>query len=115
MPPAAAIAIADEEFLPELSRFENAFVRTVLEHRGLFHEASAAELSAALDVLQRFEEQRLENPSNAAMWVPALDRENTASLQAKAFMMFGATRPSPAQWHKAHTALFGPLLCATCD
>jgi hypothetical protein len=66
-----------------------------------------------LDVLRRFEEQRQDNPTDAGMWVPALDPENLASLQAKAFMMFGATKPSPAQWHKAHTALFGPLLCAT--
>jgi hypothetical protein len=28
--------------------------------------------------------------------------------------MFGVTKPSPAQWHKAYTALFGPLLCETC-
>lgn len=107
MPPAAAIAIAHAEFLPQLTPFESAFVRTVLEHRGLLHEANSTELSAALDVLRRFEEQRMDNPPDAAMWVPALDQTNIASLRAMAFVMFGATKPTPAQWHKAHSALFG--------
>lgn len=115
MPPATAYAIAEEVFLPVQSGFENAFVRTVLEHRGLFHEPNPAERTAALDVLQRFEQQRQDNPSNAAMWMPDLDLESLASLQAKAFLMFGATKPSPAQWHKAHTALFGPPHCEACD
>ncbi len=73
-----------------------------------------AGFSAALDVLRRFDEQRQDNPADGGLWMPALDEESLASLRAKAFMMFGATKPTPAQWHKAHTALFGPLLCETC-
>jgi hypothetical protein len=43
-----------------------------------------------------------------------LDEERQAELRAKAFVMFGATKPTPVQWHKAHSALFGPLLCEAC-
>lgn len=111
--PNASAAIA-ENFSPSLSPFESAFVRTVLEHRGLFRDPSLSEFTAALDVLRRFDEQQRDNPGDSA-WLPDLDEESLASLRAKAFMMFGATKPTPAQWHKAHSALFGPLLCETCE
>jgi predicted metal-dependent HD superfamily phosphohydrolase len=105
---------ASAPFSPGVTRFESAFIRTVLEHRGLFREPSLAEFAAAHAVLRRFEEQRQDNPGGVDFWEPVLDEEGIASLRAKAFLMFGATKPTPAQWHKAHTALFGPLLCETC-
>lgn len=112
--PTAAL-VADDDFQPELSPFEKAFVRTVLEHRGLLREPTLAEFSGALDVLRRFDQQRQDNPPSARMWLPELDPESTAALHAKAFLMFGVTKPSAAQWHKAHAALFGPPLCETCE
>lgn len=106
--------LAFTEFeLPDQSAFATAFIRTVLEHRGVGYRPSEAEVSAALDVLRRYDKQCLDNPGEGA-WVPRLDEDSDASLRAKAFIMFGATKPTPAQWHKAHTALFGPLLCETC-
>ncbi|MEO6367808.1 MAG: hypothetical protein ABIP38_07415 [Steroidobacteraceae bacterium] len=101
-------------FAPRLTAFEAEFVRTVLEHRGLFREPSQDEFAAALQVLHRFDEQMLANPGHEDRFAPRLDGDDMAALRAKAYMMFGTIRPSPAQWHKAHTALFGPLLCETC-
>lgn len=98
---------------PLLSPFESVFVRTVLEHRGLSNEPSAAEFAAAVAVLTRYNEQCQDNPGGGA-WEPAADAEQLAELRAKAFVMFGATKPTPAQWHKVHAALYGPLLCETC-
>jgi hypothetical protein len=97
----------------QLSRFEWAFIRTVLEHRGIFRDPMESELIAALEVLGRYDQQCADNPGGGA-WEPVLDEEQLAELKAKAFVMFGATKPTPAQWHKAHTALFGPLLCEAC-
>lgn len=97
----------------QLSRFEWAFIRTVFEHRGLFREPSESEFTAALLVLKQYDEQCADNPGGGA-WEPTLDEERLAELKAKAFLMFGATKPTPAQWHKAHNALFGPLLCEAC-
>jgi hypothetical protein len=113
MPPAAAVAHPVEHFPPQLSPFEDAFVRTVLEHRGLFRDPTGAEFAAAIQVLKCYDEQCADNPGGG-VWEPLLDEDSTAALRAKAFLMFGATKPTPAQWHKAHTALFGPLLCETC-
>jgi hypothetical protein len=109
----AALSFATDEPQPDLSPFENAFIRTVLEHRGVSHRPTLAEFSAALEMLQRYDEQCLDNPGGGA-WEPRLDGESRAALRAKAFIMFGATKPTAAQWQKAHTALFGPLLCETC-
>jgi len=108
-------AAADSEhFSPSLTAFESTFLRTVFDHRGISHRPTLAELSSALEVLRRFDDQRQDNPGDSGLWQPDLDAESVASLRAKAFLMFGATKPTPAQWHKAHTALFGPLLCETC-
>ena len=96
-----------------LTPSEEAFIRTVLEHRGLFREPTTAEFTAALNVLQRYTAQCQDNPGGG-LWEPIVDELCLAELRAKAFMMFGATKPTPAQWHKAHSALFGPLLCETC-
>ena len=111
MPHAATVP---EVFSLTLMPFERTFIRTVLEHRGVDQAPSLAEFTRALDVLRCFNEQRQDNPSEAGMWVPAIDDESIAALKAKAYLMFGATKPTPAQWHKAHAALFGPLLCDTC-
>jgi hypothetical protein len=110
---AAAAAFVEDTF-PRLSPFEATFIRTILEHRGIGSRPSLADFSAALDVLRRFDLQCEDNPAEAGMWEPNMDEESVTSLRAKAFVMFGATKPSPAQWQKAHGALFGPLLCETC-
>jgi hypothetical protein len=110
----AAVATFFDDPVPRLSPFETAFIRTVLEHRGLGNRPTLAEFSAALEVLKRYDEQLQRNTSEDGHWVPRLDDESLASLRAKAFVMFGATWPSPAQWQKAMGALHGPLLCETC-
>ena len=110
---AVAAASSTDPFLPQLSLFEEAFVRTVLEHRGVFRDPTGSEYAAAIRVLREYHAHCLDNPGGGA-WEPQLDEESTAALRAKAFVMFGATKPSPAQWQKAHSALFGPLLCETC-
>jgi hypothetical protein len=113
----AAASLLVDEFPPTpplTAAARAAFIQTVLEHRGLFLRPNAADHAEALEVLDRFNQQRQDNPSNADMWMPHLDEESRASLQAKTFLMFGVTKPSAAQWHKAHNALFGPLLCEVC-
>ena len=96
-----------------LSPFETAFVRAVLEHRGLYRTPTDAEFTDALDVLRQFEEQSAGSPRRFA-WEPDLSEESLGELRGKAFVMFGTTRPTATQWHRAHAALFGPLLCETC-
>lgn len=112
MPVAAALTA--EEFAPRLTPFEASFIRTVLEHRGVCMRPTLYEFSAALDVLRRYDQQLQDNPPDGQGWEPAMEIQDAGSLRAMAFMMFGATKPSAAQWHKAHVALFGPLLCETC-
>ena len=83
-------------------------------NRGVFRDPSDAALDSAIAVLREYHKQCQDNPGSSA-WEPVLDdEEQQTELRAKAFLMFGATKPSPAQLHKAHTALFGPLLCETC-
>ncbi len=108
---AAAFPASDP---PRRTPFESAFIRTVLEHRGAGYRPTQPEFSRALEVLQRYLEQRLDDPPDDDSWEPRLDEEDQAALRARAFLMFGDTRPTPAQWHKAYLALFGPLLCETC-
>lgn len=110
----AAIAAFAEDPIPQLSSEETVFIRTVLEHRGVGSRPTLAEFSAALEVMRRYDAQRLDNPADDSHWVPQVGAESLTSLRAKAFMMFGATKPSPAQWQKAMNALYGPLLCETC-
>ena len=110
----SAVAFSAAIAAPPLGQFDLAFVRTVLEHRGLFRQPSAEEFEAAIAELHRFRGQCLDNPRERDAWEPELDEESLAELRAKVFVMFGVTKPSPAQWHKAYTALFGPLLCETC-
>jgi hypothetical protein len=111
---AAQPAAVREDFTPRLTAFETAFVHTVLEHRGIFKDPGLAEFTSALEVLRRYDGQCVANPGYDEGWAPTLDVEDMASLRAKAYLMFGVIRPTAAQWHKAHAALFGPLLCETC-
>lgn len=100
-----------------LSPLDGAFVRTVLDHRGVCRRPSVAEFASALDVLRRYEQQRADNPPEVDDpwgWPTRLDPEDQIALAAKAFLMFGVTKPTPAQWQRAHAALFGPLLCERC-
>jgi len=97
-----------------LTAFEAEFLRTVLEHRGLFRVPTEAEFAEALSTLRRYDELCLANPGYERGFAPWLGEENAAALRAKAFVMFGTIKPTPAQWHRAHGALFGPLLCDTC-
>ncbi len=110
----SAVAESAATAAPPLDLFDLAFVRTVLEHRGLFRQPSAEEFNAALAELRRYRDQCLDNPREREAWEPEIAGESLAELRAKVFVMFGVTKPSPAQWHKAYTALFGPLLCETC-
>jgi hypothetical protein len=110
----SAVAFSAAIATPPLNTFDLAFVRTVLEHRGLFRQPSPDEFDAALAELRRYRGQCLDNPRERDAWEPELSEESLAELRAKVFVMFGVTKPTPAQWHKAHTALFGPLLCETC-
>lgn len=102
-----------EDLSPRLSPLEAAFIRTVLDHRGVGCGPSLPELTAAFDVLHRYNQLR-EHDTGDDPWEPRLGGEAQAELRAKAFLMFGVTRPSAAQWHKAHVALYGPLLCEAC-
>ena len=111
---AAQPAAVHEEFAPRLTPFEASFIRTVLEHRGLFASPGLADFPRALEVLRRYDEQCVANPGYDDVWTPRLDVEDLAALRAKTYMMFGVIRPTAAQWHKAHGALFGPVLCETC-
>lgn len=111
VPMSAVVQI--EDLSPRLSPLEAAFIRTVLDHRGVGCGPSLAELSAAFDVLHRYNQQRDAHPAEDP-WEPRLGGEAQVELRAKAFLMFGATRPTAAQWHKAHVALYGPLLCEAC-
>ena len=108
---AAAFA---EDPSPRLTPFETVFIRTVLEHRGIGCRPTLAQYTQALSVLARYEEQCQDNPQECDAWEPRVGDEAQAALRAMAFLMFGVTKPMPAQWHKAHTALYGPLLCESC-
>jgi hypothetical protein len=111
---AAALSRAENPAPPPLTPIENAFIRAVLEHQGIFADPGAGELAAAIAVLRRYEEQCRDNPG-AGAWEPTLrDEESQAEVRAKVFVMFGVTKPTPLQWRKAYNALFGPLLCETC-
>lgn len=109
--PAAAVA---ENFIPRLTSFEVQFVRTVLEHRGILSQPSLDEFASALEVLRRYDEHCIANPARVDERAPRLPEDDMTSLRAKAFLLFGTIRPTPAQWQRAHAALFGPLLCETC-
>ncbi len=111
----ALSAAVATDLAPQLSPFESTFVRAVLEHRGVSDRPTLPEFTAALTVLHRYQAQREDNPGDADLWRPALDEDTVTCLSAKAYLMFGATKPTAAQWQKAHAALYGPLLCEWCD
>ncbi len=111
---AAVLASTEHISAPSLTPVEGAFVRAVLEHQGIFSDPDEGALTAAIEVLRRYEEQCRDNPGSGA-WEPMLrDEESQAEVRARVFVMFGATKPTPLQWRKAYNALFGPLLCETC-
>lgn len=100
--------------LPALTTFEAVFIRTVLEHKGIDGPPSLPEFTDALHVLRRYDEQRQDAPHGGEC-EPTFKPESIAELRAKAFLLFGTTRPTPSQWQRAHTALYGPLLCEGCS
>jgi hypothetical protein len=110
----AAAAVA-ENFVPRLTPFEVIFVRTVLEHRGVRGQPALGEFSGALEVLRRYDEQCIANPGREHDHAPRLGAEDMTALRAKAFLLFGTIRPTPAQWQRAQMALFGPAFCETCE
>jgi len=110
LPSAAFADDPSSRFTP----FQKVFIRTVLEHRGVGFRPTPTEFNEALNVLRRYDEQCQDNPQEIDAWEPRLGEEGQAALRAKAFLMFGVTKPMPSQWHKAHAALYGPLLCETC-
>jgi hypothetical protein len=111
----AVAASVAENFGPRLTPFEVIFVRTVLEHRGVHGQPALGEFSGALEVLRRYDEQCIANPGRQDDRAPRLGAEDMTALRAKAFLIFGTIRPTPAQWQRAQVALFGPTLCETCD
>jgi hypothetical protein len=98
------------DLLPSLPAFDAVFVRTALEHRGGTLPPTLAEYAAAFDLLRRYYQQCLDNPREDEPWAPHLTEESLAAMRAKAFVLFGATKPTPAQWQKVHAALYGTLL-----
>lgn len=110
----AVAAAVSEDFSDKLTPFETVFVHTVLEHRGVYESPTFDQFRGALEVLRRFDQLCLANPGWDSVYAPKADSDDVPALRAKAFMMFGAISPTPAQWFKAHAALFGPLICETC-
>ncbi len=106
----ATAAAASLELLSALAPFDAAFIRTVLDHRGVGSRPALADYLSAFDILRRYYQQCIDNPREGDTWEPTLGEERLAEMRAKAFVMFGATKPTPAQWHKVHAALYGPLL-----
>jgi hypothetical protein len=111
----SAAAAVTENFGPRLTPFEVIFVRTVLEHRGIHGQPALGEFTGALEVLRRYDEHCIANPSRADERAPRLGAEDMTALRAKAFLLFGTIRPTPPQWQRAHAALFGPVFCETCE
>jgi hypothetical protein len=107
-------AAAAHHFVHHLTPFETVFVHAVLEHRGVYDQPSSEDFSAALQVLRQFDALCVANPGWDSVYAPRADSDDMPALRAKAFLMFGTISPTPAQWHKAHVALFGPLICETC-
>ena len=107
-----SLAAHAADVLPSMPALDTVFVRTVLEHRGGGLPPTLAEYGAALDVLRRYYQQCLDNPREEEPREPRVSEESLAALRAKAFVMFGVTKPSPEQWQEAHAALFGSLLHA---
>ena len=66
----SAVAVSAAIAAPPLGPFEMAFVRTVLEHRGLFRQPSSDEFEAALAELHRYRGQCLDNPRERDAWEP---------------------------------------------
>jgi hypothetical protein len=50
----------------QLTRFEWAFIRTVLEHRGVFQDPSHADFDAAIAELREYDAQCSDNPGGGA-------------------------------------------------
>lgn len=100
-----------------LSPFERAFVRAVLEYHGILARPTIEELAAAMQELRTYTQQRQDNPPSEGTeaWLARLSEENRAELAARAFLEYGATKPTANQWQLVHRALYGPLLCTTCD
>lgn len=107
-------AASAQQFANHLTPFETVFVHAVLEHRGVYEQPSMEDFRAALEVLRQFDALCVANPGWDSVYAPKADSDDLPAMRAKAFMMFGTISPTPAQWHKAHLALFGPMLCETC-
>jgi hypothetical protein len=101
-------AIPSLDLLPTLPQFDAVFVRTTLEHRGSTLPPTLADYAAAFDLLRRYYQQCLDNPREDEPWEPRLGEELLAAMRAKAFVMFGVTKPTPAQWQKVQAALALP-------
>lgn len=109
-----AAVLLQEDFLDP---FELAFLQAVLEIRGVRGKPALPELRGALETMEAYSQQREDNPPapETEAWLARLAVEERAALCARAFLDFGATKPTAQQWQLAHRACFGPLLCATCN
>jgi hypothetical protein len=110
----AAVLQEDDEFL---SPFETAFVRAVLEYRGVRRRPTLAEFRAALETMSAYTQQCEDNPPDPTIkaWLHGLAENEHAEMVARAFLEFGATKPTQQQWHRVHQVVFGPLVCSTCE
>ena len=78
----ATSAKAAGEFLPSLTPFDSAFIRTVLDHRGVGARPSLADFLSAFNMLRRYYQQCLDNPPESDTWAPRLGEERLAEMEA---------------------------------
>jgi hypothetical protein len=97
----------------QLNSFERAFFRAVLEYRGIQGQPSEGDFVAAFRVMQAFAQQRQDNPPAAASEavLTHLPEHEHATLVARAFLMFCATKPTAEQWQAVRDSLQPPSPC----
>jgi hypothetical protein len=103
--------------LDTLSQYESAFVNAVLAFHGIREVPSIEEFTAALTVLQRYAQQVQDNPrdDSRSSWAQRMEVADVAAIDARAFLLFGSTKPTPDQWRRVHREIYGPLLCEDCE
>lgn len=101
----------------ELNSFEHAFIRAVLEYRRVQGDPTTPQLREAFEIMAAYSQQRSDNPpaDGTEEWLERLPEDEHATLVVRAFLEFGATKPTDTEWHSVHRAVYGPLLCAACN
>lgn len=103
--------------LDTLNDYETAFISAMLAVRGITGRPSVEQFTDALLVLQRYAQQAQDNPRDdfGDAWRSRMHSADVAAIDARAFLVFGVTKPTPDQWCQVHRGLYGPLLCEDCD